>query len=238
MSWSRRAHTVFRRSRAVAPPGHGITLAPPPRYPVTRPHWPGRRAGLHDGPDAREAEVGPGRRASPQTPRQPPDDGVALRTLTALYDLGLGAPGGLAVIGFDDTEYGALTTPALTTVHIDAEAHGRQAARAVARPGTRRPPARPGTSSSATQHDRRAEKRISACLPGHRVNLRKASGLPATFYIFRPRETRETIGAALFSGLRHQQECPAELLPAGYPRLISSMRLRGLSSAGQKGPDR
>ena len=35
------------------------------------------------------------------------------------------------MIGFDDTEYGALTTPALTTVHIDAEAHGRQAARAV-----------------------------------------------------------------------------------------------------------
>jgi DNA-binding LacI/PurR family transcriptional regulator len=59
------------------------------------------------------------------------DDDVALRTLTALHDLGLNAPGDLAVIGFDDTEYGALTSPALTTVHIDAEAHGRQAARAV-----------------------------------------------------------------------------------------------------------
>jgi DNA-binding LacI/PurR family transcriptional regulator len=59
------------------------------------------------------------------------DDDVALRTLTALHDLGLSAPGDLAVIGYDDTEYGALTTPALTTVHIDAEAHGRQAARAV-----------------------------------------------------------------------------------------------------------
>lgn len=58
------------------------------------------------------------------------DDDVALRTLTALHDLGLTAPGDLAVIGFDDTEYGALTTPALTTVHIDAEAHGRLAARA------------------------------------------------------------------------------------------------------------
>lgn len=57
------------------------------------------------------------------------DDDTALRTLTALHDLGLTAPGDLAVIGFDDTEYGALATPALTTVHIDAEAHGRLAAR-------------------------------------------------------------------------------------------------------------
>ncbi|WP_256258385.1 substrate-binding domain-containing protein [Streptomyces mirabilis] len=49
------------------------------------------------------------------------DDDVALRTLTALHDLGLTVPGDIAVIGFDDTEYGALITPALTTVHIDAE---------------------------------------------------------------------------------------------------------------------
>lgn len=35
------------------------------------------------------------------------------------------------MIGFDDTEYGALTTPALTTVHIDAEALGRVAARGI-----------------------------------------------------------------------------------------------------------
>ncbi|WP_406442482.1 LacI family transcriptional regulator [Streptomyces sp. NBC_00631] len=57
------------------------------------------------------------------------DDDLALRTLTALHDLGLAAPGDLAVIGYDDTEYGELSTPALTTVHIDAEAHGRLAAR-------------------------------------------------------------------------------------------------------------
>lgn len=57
------------------------------------------------------------------------DDDTGLRTLTAMQDLGLTAPGDLAVIGFDDTEYGALTTPALTTIHIDAEAHGRRAAR-------------------------------------------------------------------------------------------------------------
>jgi DNA-binding LacI/PurR family transcriptional regulator len=44
---------------------------------------------------------------------------------------GLSAPGDLAVIGYDDTEYGELTTPALTTIHINAEAHGRQDARAI-----------------------------------------------------------------------------------------------------------
>jgi DNA-binding LacI/PurR family transcriptional regulator len=43
----------------------------------------------------------------------------------------LSAPADLAVIGFDDNGYGALTSPSLTTVHIDAEAHGRQAARAI-----------------------------------------------------------------------------------------------------------
>ncbi|WP_308298733.1 LacI family DNA-binding transcriptional regulator [Streptomyces sp. GESEQ-35] len=56
-------------------------------------------------------------------------DDVALRALTALHDLGLTAPDDLAVMGYDDTEYGALVTPALTTIHIDAEAHGRLAAR-------------------------------------------------------------------------------------------------------------
>jgi DNA-binding LacI/PurR family transcriptional regulator len=59
------------------------------------------------------------------------DDDVALRVLAAMRPLGLAAPADLAVIGFDDNGYGALTSPTLTTVHIDAEAHGRQAARAV-----------------------------------------------------------------------------------------------------------
>jgi DNA-binding LacI/PurR family transcriptional regulator len=57
------------------------------------------------------------------------DDDVALRVLAAARDLGLSVPGELAVIGFDDTDYGALFAPALTTVHIDAEEHGRRAAR-------------------------------------------------------------------------------------------------------------
>jgi DNA-binding LacI/PurR family transcriptional regulator len=72
------------------------------------------------------------------------DDEVALRILAALGDLGLSAPDDLAVIGFDDIEYGALATPALTTVHIDAEDHGRDDARAIlglAPVGTARVPA-------------------------------------------------------------------------------------------------
>ncbi|WP_211244150.1 substrate-binding domain-containing protein [Actinospica robiniae] len=35
----------------------------------------------------------------------------------------------VAVIGFDAGEHGALFQPSLTSVHIDAEAHGRAAAR-------------------------------------------------------------------------------------------------------------
>ncbi len=59
------------------------------------------------------------------------DDDTAIRILTALADLGLTAPDDLAVIGFDDGDHGALTTPALTTVHIDAEGHGRNAAHVI-----------------------------------------------------------------------------------------------------------
>jgi DNA-binding LacI/PurR family transcriptional regulator len=59
------------------------------------------------------------------------DDDVALRVLAGMREAGLSAPGDLAVIGFDDNGYGALTAPTLTTVHIDAEAHGHRAARAV-----------------------------------------------------------------------------------------------------------
>jgi DNA-binding LacI/PurR family transcriptional regulator len=59
------------------------------------------------------------------------DDDVALRVLAAARDLGLSVPGDVAVIGFDDTEHGALFTPTLTTVHIDAEDHGRHAARVI-----------------------------------------------------------------------------------------------------------
>jgi DNA-binding LacI/PurR family transcriptional regulator len=47
-------------------------------------------------------------------------------------------PAGLAVIGHDETEHGALATPALSTIRIDAESYGRRAARALLglEPGT------------------------------------------------------------------------------------------------------
>jgi DNA-binding LacI/PurR family transcriptional regulator len=97
-----------------------LGIAPPPSFVVPRP----RPAGA--------AAVAEFRAAHPAVSAVAAfDDDVALRVLTALIDLGLRAPADLAVIGFDANEYGALATPALTTVYVDAEAHGRQAARAV-----------------------------------------------------------------------------------------------------------
>jgi len=58
-------------------------------------------------------------------------DEMALRVLKCAEQLGLRVPADLAVIGYDATEYAALSTPTLTTVHIDADAHGRRAARQV-----------------------------------------------------------------------------------------------------------
>jgi DNA-binding LacI/PurR family transcriptional regulator len=59
------------------------------------------------------------------------NDEVALRAMSALRDLGLAVPADMAVIGFDDNDMGALVTPALTSLHIDADVHGRRAARGV-----------------------------------------------------------------------------------------------------------
>ncbi|MEU4656526.1 substrate-binding domain-containing protein [Streptomyces sp. NPDC023723] len=73
------------------------------------------------------------------------NDDVALRVLTALRDLGRGVPDEVAVIGFDDNGYGEYVTPALTTVNVDAEAHGRLSARlalGLDTSGLRPPPAR------------------------------------------------------------------------------------------------
>ncbi|QAY61786.1 LacI family transcriptional regulator [Microbacterium protaetiae] len=69
------------------------------------------------------------------------DDNTALIALSALAELRVDVPSEIAVIGFDDDRYGALWHPCLTTVHIDAEAYGRRAARvALGRdPGTTQP---------------------------------------------------------------------------------------------------
>ncbi|MER6082453.1 LacI family DNA-binding transcriptional regulator [Streptomyces sp. NPDC001833] len=79
------------------------------------------------------------------------NDEVALRVLLALRDLGRDVPHDLAVIGFDDNGFGAYSSPALTTVSIDAEAHGRLSARlalGLETGGLRPPPARVVTRQS------------------------------------------------------------------------------------------
>lgn len=57
------------------------------------------------------------------------DDETAMRVLASMNDIGVNAPEQLAVIGFDATTAAALTTPALTTLLIDGEGHGRRTAR-------------------------------------------------------------------------------------------------------------
>lgn len=59
------------------------------------------------------------------------DDDTALIVLGALAELNVSVPADTAVIGFDEGLHGSLWRPSLTTVHIDAEAYGRRAARAV-----------------------------------------------------------------------------------------------------------
>jgi LacI family gluconate utilization system Gnt-I transcriptional repressor len=56
-------------------------------------------------------------------------DLLALGVLTEAHARGLGVPAQLAVVGFGDNEFAADLDPALTTVHIDSAAIGRQAAR-------------------------------------------------------------------------------------------------------------
>lgn len=56
-------------------------------------------------------------------------DDVAIRVLAAAAVLGVRVPDDLAVIGFDESGLGALWTPSLTSVRIDAEGYGRRLAR-------------------------------------------------------------------------------------------------------------
>ena len=56
-------------------------------------------------------------------------DLLALGVLTEAHARGIAVPAQLAVVGFGDNEFAADLDPALTTVHIDSAAIGRQAAR-------------------------------------------------------------------------------------------------------------
>jgi DNA-binding LacI/PurR family transcriptional regulator len=85
-----------------------LRLASPPRLPVPR-----ERASA-------TAAVRGLRAAQPGvTAIAAHDDDVALRVLAAAADLGIAVPGDLAVIGHDETEYGALPPSACASLGHD-----------------------------------------------------------------------------------------------------------------------
>ncbi|OGB90679.1 MAG: hypothetical protein A3H39_09860 [candidate division NC10 bacterium RIFCSPLOWO2_02_FULL_66_22] len=57
------------------------------------------------------------------------NDDVAIGALRAIHDHGLTVPDDLALVGYDDIEYAAHTTPPLTTVAVPKEEMGRMAVR-------------------------------------------------------------------------------------------------------------
>lgn len=56
------------------------------------------------------------------------NDALALGAMKAIKDYGLTVPGDISVIGFNDTEMGAYTSPALTTIHAPAYDMGQHGA--------------------------------------------------------------------------------------------------------------
>jgi LacI family gluconate utilization system Gnt-I transcriptional repressor len=56
-------------------------------------------------------------------------DLLALGVITEARVAGVPVPGHLAVVGFGDLDFAADVDPALTTVHINGDAIGRQAAK-------------------------------------------------------------------------------------------------------------
>jgi LacI family transcriptional regulator len=66
-------------------------------------------------------------------PRRPTavftNDDLAIGALRAIYDQGLRVPEDIALVGFDDIEYAAHTTPPLTTIAVPKEEMGRLAVR-------------------------------------------------------------------------------------------------------------
>jgi LacI family transcriptional regulator len=57
------------------------------------------------------------------------NDDVAIGALRAIHDRGLAVPADIALVGYDDIEYAAHTTPPLTTVAVPKEEMGRLAVR-------------------------------------------------------------------------------------------------------------
>lgn len=55
-------------------------------------------------------------------------DAIALGAIKAIQNHGLSVPGDISVMGFNDTEMGAYTTPALTTIHAPAYDMGQHGA--------------------------------------------------------------------------------------------------------------
>jgi DNA-binding LacI/PurR family transcriptional regulator len=81
-------------------------------------------------PDDRARTIDAFRRAHPAvTAVAAFNDAVALALLSGLREVGVSVPTDIAVMGFDDTEFGAVSAPRLTSVHINAEGFGRLAAR-------------------------------------------------------------------------------------------------------------
>ena len=56
------------------------------------------------------------------------NDHLAFGALAAASAMGIRVPEELSLTGFDDLDFAAHATPALTTVHVPAAAMGRQAA--------------------------------------------------------------------------------------------------------------
>jgi DNA-binding LacI/PurR family transcriptional regulator len=67
--------------------------------------------------------------AKPPTALFTASDEVAIGALAALHDLGLSAPGDLAIASIDDIELAALVRPALTTIRVPKESIGAYALR-------------------------------------------------------------------------------------------------------------
>ncbi|MDQ7829202.1 MAG: LacI family DNA-binding transcriptional regulator [Armatimonadota bacterium] len=63
----------------------------------------------------------------PPTALVAPNDQAAVGAIRALYERGVGVPGDVSVVGFDDTPLAAVTVPALTSVHIPMDELGRRA---------------------------------------------------------------------------------------------------------------